>query len=34
MTFASHDAEVVFRVLVAVLHLDHIAHELSLACAR
>ena len=33
MAFASHDAKVVFRVLVAVFHLDHVAGELRFACA-
>jgi hypothetical protein len=29
MAFASHDAEIVLRVLVAVLHLDRVPGQLS-----
>jgi len=31
MAFASHDAEIMLRVLVAVLHLYRVAGQLSLA---
>src|SRR5215813_8652598 len=33
MAFASHHAEVMFRVLVAVLHLDRVARQLRLTAA-
>jgi hypothetical protein len=34
MSFASHNAEIVLRVLVAVLHLDLVAGQLSLMGSR
>jgi hypothetical protein len=34
MAFTPQNAEVVFRVLVTVLHLDHVARELRFASAR
>jgi hypothetical protein len=33
MAFTSHHAEVVFRVLITVLHLDHVTRELGFASA-